>query len=662
MTTLLERAVNIFNDVVHVTRTPSLTDTDDSGPSDAPLLSPPPVPSPTLTATTKAQRSLLVDTSSGLMQGPRSLSSPTSTRLDSPRTHVRTYSQASSMVFFLRRPIIAALSQLGVFATLLRYLTWHEFRSLVMTSRTIRATLDVDEHMDVILARFVPGYGYGVRSPNQIRVSLDDLETFILSQHISLHLYPTHALSVVDSLADMMHLVSRTTERFQSLTAAHSRFVLLLRSRVLAAPNPPEIDDSAVVSAAAASKDATATRQLMFPAPLFCVTPADQPKSRAPSQHTASTQLTLRRRLSASTPSLSSLFGLSAKGSRRKRPLPPPSPINRRSSIFVSAHKRASTYGGHLPRSRSTPPQTASRSEDENISVLKPPRPFYRRHASLPGSSASSTRGSLGVLSESAAEHSAASSIDHTHIPLPAGTHDPLYAAVRGRAPVLRVFAPTDTLSPRAIKACETLLRSAGLWDWMIPGDIVCNLGYVPRSETDQPQSSQTPKVDEFGVVGVGSIASLLGDTQSEDPRGWLIFTGKVLVPYFPPAPPPPDIRVLRLPGPAYYAHLGPPTAGLIYGLKIPRITSERTMRLEHSAGLIRSTWGVARVWRWVWVAEFRVERAENMGDEWAGDWVLEGMGTREGEKVLLNAMDGKDMRFWEFVREKSGNGRIWLR
>ncbi|KAG8744157.1 hypothetical protein FRC10_010726 [Ceratobasidium sp. 414] len=666
MTTLLERAVNILSDVARVTRTPSLTDTDDSGPSDAPLLSPPPVPSPTLPATTKVRNSLLVDTSSEPMSGLKSPSSPTTTRLDSPRTHVRTNSRASSMLFFLQRPIVVALSQLGVLANLLRYLTWHEFRSLVMTSRAVRAALDVDEHMDVILARFVPGYRYGVRPPNQIRVSLDDLETFSEqphpAAHISLHLYPTHALTVVDSLMSMMQLVSGTTERFQSFAAAHSRFVLLLRSRMLAAPNPPEIDDSAVVSAAAATKDATATRQLTFPAPLFCATLTDQPRSQSPSQNTTSIQLTLRRRLSASTTSLSSIFGLSAKSSRKKRPPPPPAPVSRRSSIFVSANKRASTYGGHPQRSRSTPPQTAGRSEDGDLSVLKPPRPFYRRHASLPGSSASSTRGSLGVLSESVAEHSGSSTIDHTHIPLPVGPHDPLYAAIRRRAPVLRVFAPTDTLSPGAIKACEALVYRAGLWDWMIPGDIVCNLGYVPRSETDQPQSSQTPKVDEFGAVGVGSFASLLGDTQPEDPRGWLIFTGKMLVPYFPPAPPPPDIDALRLPGPAYYAHLGPPTAGLVYALKIPRISSGRTMRLERSAGLVRGTRGVARVWRWVWVAEFRVERTENMGDEWAGDWVLEGMGTREGEKVLLNAMEGEDMRFWEFVREKSGNGRIWLR
>ncbi|QRV74985.1 hypothetical protein RhiJN_03000 [Ceratobasidium sp. AG-Ba] len=660
MTTLLERAANILSDVSHVVRTPSLTDTDDSGPSDEVPLSPPPAPSPSLPPSAKAQKSrhpLLVNTSRPL-PSPKAPASPVTT--GSPRTHVRTNSHASSLMFFLQRPIVMVLSQVGVLARVLRYLTWHEFRNLVMTSRTVRAALETDERMDVILARFVPGYRYGVRPSNQIHVSLDDLETYILSQHISLHLYPTHALSVVDSLMNMMQLVSATTERFQKLTAAHSRFVLLLRSRAVVSPNALEIDDTAIVSAAAASKDATATRQLTFPAPLFCAAL----QQREPSKNTPPTQLTKqlhRRRLSGSTSSLTSLFSLSVKGSRRKRPIPPPAPLTRRSSIIVSAHKRASTYG-HPPRSRSTPPQMSSSSEGDDLSVLKPPRPFYRRGSSLPGSSASSTRGSLGVVSESAAEHSAS---DHSaHIPIPAGPHDPLYATVRGRAPVLRVFVPTDTLSAASIKACEALLYRAGVWEHMAPGDIVCNLGYVPRQESDrQPRSSsQAPTVDEFGVVGPGSFANLLGDTKPEDLQGWLIFTGKILVPYFPPAPPPPDIDALRLPGPAYYAHLGQPTTGLVYALKIPRMSSERTMRLERSAGLVRTTWGVARVWRWNWVAEFRVERSGNMAEEWAGDWVLEGMGTREGEKVLVDAMDGGDMHFWEYVREKSGNGRIWLR
>lgn len=454
-----------------------------------------------------------------------------------------------------------------------------------------------------------------------------------------------------------MHLASATTERFQSLTAIHSRFVLLLRSRALVAPNPLQIDDAAIVSAVSATNMATVTRQLNFPAPLFC-TPsgahAPQQLSRMSTKNTASTLTKPRRCLTV--PSIASLFSLTTS-SRRKRPLPPPVVPSRRSSVVVSYNnKRASTYGTRTPprRTRSTPAQTASISDDDtNLFALKPPRPWYRRQSSLPSSSASSSRGSLGVVSEVPS--------GPAHIPLPTGPHDPLYATVRARAPVLRVFAPTDTLSPKAVKACEILLFRAGLWDWMVPGDVVCNLGYVPRVQ-DEPKQQQ---VDDFGVVRP-SFSNSGRDAGQEDPRGWLVFTGQGLVPYFPPAPPPPDIDVLRLPGPAYYAHLGPPVGGLIYALKIPRAQSieprERTMRLERNAGLVRSAWGVARVWRWVWVAEFRVEKSSAIADEWAGDWTLEAMGTREGERALLDAIDNGDMRFWEFMREKSSNGRIWLR
>ncbi|KAF8604570.1 hypothetical protein BDV93DRAFT_91515 [Ceratobasidium sp. AG-I] len=673
MTTLLERASNALGDIAHFARTPSLTDTDDSGPSDE--LPAPPSPlaeSPVSVAAPKSQHPLLRSPSkgtTGTRTSGRTTPAPTLTR-----SHVRTNSRASTVLLSFQRPVIIALSQVGVLANLLRYLTWHEFRSLVMTSRAVRAELDVEDSMDVILARFVPGYRHGVRPTNQIHVSLEDLETFILSQHISLHLYPTHALTVVDSIFNTMHLISSTTERFQSLTAIHSRFVLLLRSRALAAPNPPEIDDAAIVSAASATSAATVTRQLNFPAPLFCSAPKPE-QSRTQSKTIASTLTKQRRRLTAA-PSISSLFGFTSKGSRRKRPLPPPVTLSRRTSIALSNNnfsKRSSTYGGRVstyggrastygktpPRSRSTPPQMPGITEDDaSLFALKPPKPWHRHHSSLPGSSASSSRGSLGVVSEAAS--------GPAHI-LPTGPHDPLYATVHGRAPVLRVFAPTDALSTQSIKACEVLLFRAGLWDWIAPGDIVCNLGYVPRAEEESKErsSSDGPRVDEFGVVKA-NFPGLAGSVGQEDPRGWLVFTGQGLVPYFPPAPPPPDIDVLRLPGPAYYAHLGPPVGGLAYALKIPRPEGaeprERTMRLERNIGLVRSSWGVARVWRWVWLAEFRVEKSSAIADEWAGDWTLEAMGTREGERALLDAIDGGDLRFWEFVREKSGRGRIWLR
>src|SRR5262249_43205465 len=127
---------------------------------------------------------------------------------------------------------------------------------------------------------------------------------------------------------------------------------------------------------------------------------------------------------------------------------------------------------------------------------------------------------------------------------LPSGPHDLLYATVPGRAPILRVFVPTDVLSIESIRACEILLFRAGLWDWMKPGDIVCNLGYVPREESSSP-------IDQFGRLGGGG-----NETRQSK---WLVFTGTTLVPYFLPAPPPPDIDILSLPGPAYYSHLHTP-------------------------------------------------------------------------------------------------------
>ncbi|ELU44212.1 hypothetical protein AG1IA_01764 [Rhizoctonia solani AG-1 IA] len=97
-------------------------------------------------------------------------------------------------------------------------------------------------------------------------------------------------------------------------------------------------------------------------------------------------------------------------------------------------------------------------------------------------------------------------------------------------------------------------------------------------------------------------------------------------------------------------------------------------MKLDSSLSYVKSSRGVARVWRPVWIASFRVDktwsigsrkgkeragRNQNLADEWAGEWVLEGMGTREGEQALMDAMDDGHVRFWEWVREKSGPGLV---
>ncbi|KAB5593992.1 hypothetical protein CTheo_2593 [Ceratobasidium theobromae] len=590
MATLLER----LSELAHFTRTPSLTDTDDSAPSEEL-----PEPPPTIAA--------VVATPTGGLAAEKGLGAS-----ETMAQAAKTRSRASTVLLMLQRPFVVVLSQPQILGCLVRYLTWHEFHSVVMTSHAVRSALDVADCIDPVLARFVPGYRQGTRPGEQMRITLEDLESFMLSQSISLHLYPAHALGVVDSLLHVLHLAEATTERFQLLTAAHSRIVLLLRSR---ATQPLELDDAPC---------ARASPQLVFPAPLFCQAQNTPPPLTKPSD---------RR----------SLF------SRRKRPLPPVrSTANKRPALSI--------------RSRSTPPH------EPDVLDMKPPRPWVRRHSSLPGTPASCSRGSLSVVSER---------------PLPSGPHDLLYATVPGRAPILRVFVPTDVLSQESIRACEALLLRAGLWDCMKPGDVVCNLGYVPRV-------SSPTSVDQFG-----RLASAPTDVRQTE---WLIFTGSALVPYSPPAPPPPDVDVLSIPGPAYYSHIytpapcllklpalpsqpqhGPAVGGLVYALSIPKRATEPQLRLDSTVTLVPSARGIVRVWRPVWIASFRVEKPQRpptrtfkgkertrdnpgIADEWTGEWVLEGMGTREGEHLLRAAIDDGQLRFWEWVKERSGPGRICLR
>jgi hypothetical protein len=107
-------------------------------------------------------------------------------------------------------------------------------------------------------------------------------------------------------------------------------------------------------------------------------------------------------------------------------------------------------------------------------------------------------------------------------------------------------------------------------------------------------------------------------------------------------------------------------------------------VRSPHSKG------GFANVNRWAWIAQ--VYRGGNrnlnlppslgprtyssgvdgdldhdaigMGIGWEGEWILEGEGTKEGRQMLLSALSNRHRSpmQWEFIREKSGGGRIWLK
>jgi hypothetical protein len=82
---------------------------------------------------------------------------------------------------------------------------------------------------------------------------------------------------------------------------------------------------------------------------------------------------------------------------------------------------------------------------------------------------------------------------------------------------------------------------------------------------------------------------------------------------------------------------------------------------------------GYATVKKYMWVASTtrlartnfsRFGEGEAIGEGWKGEWVLEGEGTREGRQILIDCIRGceTEKREWEFVREKSGGGRIWLK
>ncbi|KDQ59338.1 hypothetical protein JAAARDRAFT_128059 [Jaapia argillacea MUCL 33604] len=133
--------------------------------------------------------------------------------------------------------LLHTLRQPQVLVRLLRYASWEEFHALTCTSREFRLLFfRHPELRDLVLAQFIPGFKYCLRNRDMqryrdVQIRLEDLELFMISQTVPLHKYPMHALSVLSAWVHSS-VQEDLTEKFEAITVAHSRFVLLLQSLV----------------------------------------------------------------------------------------------------------------------------------------------------------------------------------------------------------------------------------------------------------------------------------------------------------------------------------------------------------------------------------------------------------------------------------------------
>lgn len=593
-------------------------------------------------------------------------------RIAPPRTRVRAWQH-------MQRNCVSALRNPRILTRILHLIPWRDFNSLLCTCAPIRRIWDIREIRDLVLSRYVYGYRQALRLRDlalfqDVDTTIQDLNLLLLSQQIPLHQYPVHALAVLsppsphDPAGDAAS--SSLSDRLASLTLAHSRFVLLLQSIVHSSPLPLPIDSDPVQyqSRFAVSSSANASphgvRELIFPAPLAFLAEIDDSQARSdllapPSGARRSKSQDTSRfgngnlsplsnpvtaRFGRSTPSFSS--PLEPTKLRRSRkfsifgnkppPLPPPTELPSLRKYQVGWRK------SQMPRT--APPSPFSRGIDyaseEDFPPLYPAAPS---RVSVDVSSSASSISSSSLPSS----RRVFSDVRHPDSP-----YD-LHAAIsRVRAPVLRVFVPCTSFSPEVVMACEEHLLAANLWQHLSTGDVVCNLGYVPQATED-------------GADGTGQQ----GKAAQRDT--WLLFDGQTLVPFSPPRPPPlPD--PLSLPTPFYYTHLispqtcpqfafAPPGGGNMPDLTLMRTTS-RVPSPQSPVG-----WAVAKGFTWVARAKVGmgfVEVDDGLGEGWRGEWVLEADGVTEGRQALIDCLSGAsgDEFVWEFIREKSGGGRIWLR
>lgn len=534
-------------------------------------------------------------------------------------------------------PLSRALQEPRVLINFLRYLQWHDFRSLAVTCTSCRNLLQRRKLRDVVLSAFVPGYQYclrhaDLRAAGDVEVQFRDLNCFMISQQVSLHHYPTHAL-VTLSAPDATPVLDEEENRYVALCQAHSRMVLRLQALIHSCllPVSEELEDPSLRYRNTAQQ---VVRELVFPAPLSFFSAEEKNKSHE-------SRLTNRRKHirffslpSASARSPQTLEGEPVKRSnsrlsmlgRRKVPPPPPSadPFGLK------------LYAGSWRGWRRAVAASGSVSEDDDTLFRRPTRNF----ACTTDSSGSSTdNSSPSPHSSRLAEFIPTTLTNH-------GPHDIRVATSRFRAPILRVYVPCSELDQGAITACEVQLDDAGLWQHLSVGDVVCNLGYLPPEER---QGSSTSDLSVDGKRG---------------PESWMIFDGTGLVPYAPSAILPIS-EPLTLPSPFYYSHIIPPPFNPRFVATLPHEEPELSLvllptrvRSPHSPN------GFARIKKYVWVARLAPHGRPDFGEGWQCEWILEGEGTKEGRQYILDALSGNanGEREWELIMENCTTAKIWLR
>ncbi|KAJ7158631.1 hypothetical protein C8R46DRAFT_1109737 [Mycena filopes] len=545
--------------------------------------------------------------------------------------------------------LLAVVNQPRILVSLLSQSSWRACWALLNTCRGCRDFFSSPQLRDVILCRFVPGYSICVRISNPLRlqnvpVTLADLNLLMISQGVILHRYPMHALTCLSGLLpDVDQVERKRTLKLVTLTLAHSRFALLLQALAHSSdlPPPPEVEEIEWPPRSALPK----LRQLNFPAPLSYVPPpvvvrqpTPPPRSSNRVRRGTDSDRTDRTRSLSRPASALSMFRNGAK-------IPPPPASEPRSLKHYSLGWRHTLH------------QASSSTSDDEWGRKPLERP-QRRFASVnlsSDSSSSSGSPSPAFSRNSTLEISSPIRRNISH-------HDLSLATSRTRAPILRVFVPCSKLDlsgdSDSIALCEDQLYDSGLWSHLSTGDIVCNLGFVPPHTPDEPGSSD------------GSLPESAGSEPAlQNRRKWLLFNGESLVPFSPPEPLP--LRnVFILPSPFYYAHIMPSPANPAFIVRcfppcddIPQLTlgsSSTKVRSPHSPtgyALVKKPTWTARVWK-------QVAQDDEIGLGWQGEWVLEGEGTPEGQKVLLDCLRGVrgPLREWQLVREKSGGDRLWFR